>query len=119
MNNPLEEYQARKLLEQARTKTRRTRTPIPKHITIHLHNQPCANCQSQPIEIHHLIPRSNFHPSNPTTHHPDNLLPLCHPCHQNHHTTAHRRIPRHILTQQHINFILQHKPQTWLDKWYP
>ena len=55
---------------------------------------------------------------NPLLHHVDNLMPLCHVCHQNHHTTAHKRVPLEALTEPERVFLWEHASIGWHEKWY-
>jgi 5-methylcytosine-specific restriction endonuclease McrA len=70
------------------------------------------------IEAHHIVPRSKFGKRNPHVHHADNLMPLCHDCHQRHHTTP-RRVPRSRLTLAEVVFLERHAGIVWSGKWYP
>lgn len=71
------------------------------------------------IEAHHVAHKSKIGGKHPLVHHPDNVIPLCHGCHQNHHTTAHRRVPRSALTAAEIAFVIEHASESWLELWYP
>ena len=79
----------------------------------------CRMCGSGRVELHHLLPRSKF--SRRTKHiqdHPDNCIPLCHKCHQDHHTTT-KRVPRVLLSETEVFFLEAHIHPSWIDKWYP
>lgn len=79
----------------------------------------CAICQSgHGVEAHHIVPRSKFGKGES----PDvvsNLLAVCHACHQDHHTTAHKRIPRLVLSEAQIAFVVAKQGESWMDRWYP
>lgn len=71
------------------------------------------------IEAHHLVHRAKIGSKHPAIHNANNLIPLCHGCHQHHHTTVHGRVPRRFLTDAEILFIETFASPAWLDRWYP
>lgn len=79
----------------------------------------CRVCGARDPEWHHILPRSRFGSGDATKHHPDNAMPLCLECHTHHHTTAHRRVPRHKLTPDELAFAIRHAGPAWVDRWYP
>lgn len=81
--------------------------------------QLCRMCGSGRVELHHLLPRSKFGKRRKHVRdHPDNCIPLCHACHQDHHTTT-KRVPRVMLTADELMFLEQHIHPGWVDLWYP
>jgi len=79
----------------------------------------CRKCRRWGVELHHLLPRSKF--TRRRKHHQDdpaNAMPLCHKCHQDHHTTT-KRVPRELLSQDELEFLNQHIHPGWIDLWYP
>jgi hypothetical protein len=81
--------------------------------------QVCRKCGDWRVELHHLLPRSKF--SRRRKHlqdDPDNSIPLCHRCHQDHHTTT-KRVPRKLLTSEELAFLELHIHPSWIDRWYP
>lgn len=80
----------------------------------------CRVCRQWPVELHHLIPRSKFSKKNKKLQDsPENCIPLCHTCHQNHHTTGHKRVKRNLLTEEELSFMRGYIHDGWIDKWYP
>ncbi len=80
---------------------------------------PCRRCGSTyGVQCHHIVHRARLGTSHPKLHHPDNGMPLCHDCHQDHHTTVEGRIPRRLLLPGERAFLLTHAPG-WADTWYP
>lgn len=123
------EYDARRALERQRRKERAKR-PVPSGIARSVRSQHCRVCGHPRTEVHHIVPRSHFrHPQRaggvfsdgPTDPHvPENLMPLCHQHHQDHHTQGKdRRVPRHRLRPEEIEFVIMAKGHYWLDYWYP
>lgn len=116
------EYEARRALEADRKTRRKGRARSPNNAAAkHARKQPCRLCLTpHRSEAHHIVPRSKFHrEGSDVINHPHNLLPLCHACHQGHHTTTHGRIPRHLLSDDQIAFALEHTSENWLGMWYP
>ena len=80
---------------------------------------PCRMCGSGRVELHHLLPRSKFgRRQKAEQNHPDNCIPLCHHCHQDHHTTT-KRVPRVMLTADELLFMEERIHSGWIDLWYP
>ena len=120
MNDRLDEYhrrrkhpdekrvkQARRLAE-AKTATR----------TLKISRRSCRMCTNSSVEWHHIVPRGKFAKYDPSMHHPDNAMPLCHYHHQAHHTTM-NRVPRNQLTSKEETFAIAKMGKGWFDKWYP
>lgn len=79
----------------------------------------CRKCGTWSVELHHLLPRSKFSKRNKVLQDDrDNSIPLCHRCHQDHHTTT-NRVPRELLTEAELAFLHEHIHPGWVDKWYP
>ncbi len=79
----------------------------------------CRKCSRWGVELHHLLPRSKFSKRNKVLQDDkDNSIPLCHQCHQDHHTTT-KRVPRELLFQEELEFLNKHIHPGWIDKWYP
>lgn len=84
-----------------------------------IQDQPCRKCGLYRVELHHLLPRSKFSKRNKKLQdHQDNCIPLCHQCHQDHHTTT-KRVPRDLLKEEELAFINDNIHPSWVDKWYP
>lgn len=84
-----------------------------------IRDMPCRKCGNWSVELHHLLPRSKF--SKRRKHLQEdkaNSIPLCHQCHQDHHTTI-KRVPRELLLQDELEFLHKHIHPGWVDKWYP
>lgn len=80
---------------------------------------PCRRCGSTyNVQCHHIVHRARLGTTHPELHHIDNGMPLCHDCHQAHHTTVEGRIPRSLLTTAERAFLLEHAAG-WADSWYP
>lgn len=91
-----------------------------KSYDLKIQGHPCRMCGSGRVELHHLLPRSKFGKrTRDRMNDPSNCIPLCHTCHQGHHTTAHRRVPRVLLTTEELQFLEQHIHPAWIDRWYP
>lgn len=123
--NPQEEYTKRRILEQERSKTRKQKQyGINAARKQKIHNQTCRVCYHHKIcntfrlEAHHMIHKSYLGSNHPLIHHPDNIIPICHSCHQNHHTTS-KKIPRIVLTPQEVLFLTRNTRESWRNKWYP
>lgn len=85
-----------------------------------IQGQPCRMCGAPRPEWHHLLPRSKFSKRNKKLQeHKDNAIPLCHHCHQGHHTTHHLRVRRGVLKKEEIAFMEANIHPGWIDKWYP
>lgn len=79
----------------------------------------CRKCGSWNVELHHLLPRSKFtRRKKQLQDHPDNCIPLCHKCHQDHHTTT-KRVMRYFLADEEMQFLRDNIHPGWIDKWYP
>jgi hypothetical protein len=79
----------------------------------------CRMCGSGRVELHHLLPRAKFGGRQKALQNsPSNCIPLCHVCHQNHHTTT-KRVPRVLLTSDELAFLQEHIHPGWIDLWYP
>lgn len=84
-----------------------------------IEGRPCRKCGSGRVELHHLLPRSKFSKRRKDLQDaPENSIPLCHRCHQDHHTTT-KRVPRDLLTEEELAFLRQNIHPSWIDKWYP
>lgn len=129
-----EEYAARQLLAKKRKGRRQS---IPDAVLrLKIHGKHCRVCFGDrafvdaaemftaleeipsAIEAHHLVPRSKWRTGDPTVNDPDNLIPLCHDHHQDHHTTT-NRVERHNLTVAEQKFVFHHTSESWFDRWYP
>jgi len=115
-----DDYEARRKLEKQRKRPDAAMTKLytaAKREKTHGHN--CRVCHSNDrIEAHHLVPRGNFGKRDEAIHSPHNIIPLCHVCHQDHHTTT-RRVPRQVLTAAEEEFVLMRVTLGWLKLWYP
>lgn len=113
----LEEYNERRKLDAGRKTRNRRKTN--RAAFQRLDRTRCAICPAtHNIEAHHIIPRSKFAKGEPCDV-DENLLAVCHGCHQDHHTTAHKRIPRLVLSEAQIAFVLARQGEAWIDRWYP
>lgn len=121
MNNKLDAYNERRKHEKYRKQARKRWAEAEATLAT-IRTLPCHNCGTPgPSEAHHLIPKSKWTKTQKrndehNTH--NNLIPLCHTCHQNHHTTT-KRIPQHKLAPSQRIHILRHTNQNWLNLWYP
>ncbi len=116
--NALTEYQQRRELD-AQRKASRKRCSIPSGVLdAKVTGHACRMCPARMVEAHHLVPRSKFATGDPTVNQVDNLIPLCHQHHQDHHTTT-QRIPRSVLTELEALFVFEHTSESWIDLWYP
>lgn len=124
----LDEYNARRALDGKRTKQRKQRDAIPQAVLeAKIIGKPCRVCAATvgrgdtdrmwAVEAHHLVPRGILRGSD--LHAEDNLIPLCHPHHQDHHNTGHSRVPRALLTPAEVVFITHQQTSGWCDLWYP
>lgn len=125
-----EEYWERRRLEEERQAARRRKggtnadLPFGAARRIKATGQPCRVCALQrrrnvhAIEAHHIVHRSRIGSKHPLVHHPDNILPVCHTHHQDHHTTD-RRIPWAALTPEERAFVVQQGGPAWAERWYP
>lgn len=112
------EYDARRELERTR-KRGRTRQAIPQDVLVaKLFGHRCRLCDAAGVEAHHLVPRSKWRTGDAAVNDPDNVIPLCHLHHQDHHTTT-KRIPRSVLTAEEATFVITHTTPAWADTWYP
>lgn len=114
----LDDWHARRELDKKRARQRKVRPKTPTHVR----REPCRVCQGGPTQVHHIVPRSHFRSTTAKQRHmndPANLMPLCGGCHQDHHTTAHGRVPRSALRDDEIAFVRLHMGEGWLDRWYP
>lgn len=121
MSDALDEFEARRKLEaqrKAATKNKQAKAyTAAKRLKVHGHN--CRICHSrEQIEAHHLVPRASFGQRDESLHNPNNIIPLCHQCHQDHHTTT-LRVPRSVLTDAEEEFLLMRVTLSWLSLWYP
>lgn len=125
MTTALDEYNERRALEKKRKAGGGGKKgPIPPSVRAKkVDGKGCRCCGISriPVEAHHLVPRSKFigERLSGRVHDPDNIIPLCHPCHTGHHTTAHRRVPREVLTEAEAAFVFEQTSESWFDKWYP
>lgn len=122
MNEKLNAYNERRKHEKYRKQARKRWAEAEENLRT-VRKKGCARCGTPgPSEAHHLIPKSKWTKTqkrNDEHNTPHNLIPLCHTCHQNHHTTAHKRIPRHLLTTQQQAHIETKQSPNWLNHWYP
>lgn len=123
-----EEYWERRRLEEERQAARRRRQnpdhPLGFARRTKAQGQPCRVCALHGrrnvygIEAHHIVHRSRIGSQHPLVHHADNILPVCHTHHQDHHTTS-RRIPWEALTPEERAFVVKHGGVGWAERWYP
>ena len=125
-----EAYWERRRLDEERQAARRRKGGTNADLTIgaakraKAMDQPCRVCALQRrrntygIEAHHIVHRGRIGSKHPLVHHPDNILPVCHTHHQDHHTTA-RRIPWAALTPEEQAFLVEHGGAAWAERWYP
>lgn len=123
-----EEYRERRRLEAERQAARRRKQnpdhPLGTARRIKAKDQPCRVCalkgrrNTYSIEAHHIVHRSRIGSGHPLANHPDNILPVCHAHHQDHHTTS-RRIPWSALTDDERAFLVEHGGSGWAERWYP
>ena len=122
-----EEYWERRRLDEERTAARRrgtTEHSFPTSRRLKATGQPCRVCALQrrhntfAIEAHHIVHRGRIGGKHPLVHHPDNILPVCHTHHQDHHTST-RRIPWDALTPEEQGFLTKHGGEVWGERWYP
>lgn len=125
MNERLDAYEERRRLDATRKLRRGRRDPAVQagHRAARqakVAGLPCRQCGAMfEIEGHHIVPRSKFGARDKSVHDENNLIPLCHLCHQNHHTTADKRIPRHLLAFDELTFAIAKGGQRWFNMWYP
>lgn len=108
----LDDYNERRKLA-AKKKTRKKRLPLPLGIFIQkIHGLPCRVCSvgTGMAEAHHIVDKKHFKPTDPTQHHPDNLMPLCERCHVGH-TSQLRPVPWSALTASEKAFVETFRPQ--------
>lgn len=116
MTDAQDQYDERRLLD-ARRRIARRRPKFGTSARAHkITGKPCRVCGAGSVEYHHIVPRS--HITSPDVAHHANAMPLCHACHQDHHTTP-RRVPRRHLTPDELEFVLSRMGAGWLDRWYP
>ena len=115
-DSPLDAYRERREHEASRRVGKQT---VPKELRDQLRGESCRVCSARPVEIHHVVPRARFGRRDPSVNDPANLVPICHRCHQNHHTTADHRIPRSALTDTEVAFAVDHAGPAWVTLWYP
>lgn len=126
------EYEARRALERRRGKDRKKRAAgrdiaIPTLAAAcaeKVNGQPCRLCElagkvERDVEAHHIVHRGRIGSRHPLVHMPANLMPLCHAHHQDHHNTAHRRVPREALLPSELQFAIDQAGNGWVDRWYP
>jgi len=121
MTDKQDEYEARRLLEKKRKrKAKAQHKPVYNAARqTKIWGKACRLCGTYAqIEAHHIVPRSRFGMRDASQHTIDNLMPLCHTCHQNHHTTT-NRVPRSELWPDEVAFIAQRMTPHWIDHWYP
>jgi 5-methylcytosine-specific restriction endonuclease McrA len=75
----------------------------------------CRVCLKEPVDWHHVVPRSATRFGKDT---PYNLIPLCRDCHRHHHERT-KLISRRHLRDAEIAFALGAMGPAWLDTWYP
>lgn len=120
MSSRIADYDARRALEKQRKERSPWRNAYDAGRAAKVDKLPCRVCGTRSgIEAHHIVPRSNFARRNPDAHHPDNLMPLCHRHHQDHHTTTRGRVPRYLLTERELQHAIERKGEPWVEKWYP
>lgn len=123
----LDEYNARRALDGKRTKQRKQRDAIPQSVLeAKVIGKPCRVCAATvghgdeasawAVEAHHLVPRGRLRGAD--LNHAENIIPLCHRHHQDHHTTD-DRVPRALLTEAEWTFVIHHETSNWYDQWYP
>lgn len=123
--NRIDEYNSRRAHEAERKRALRRRHIKDKEkYKRKLRNEGrCRNprCESPlgtKIEGHHLVFRSKFGKRNEEVHSRDNLVPLCHDCHQSLHTGK-RPLTQDDLSVSEIDFIIKHAGKSWLNNYYP
>lgn len=128
----LEEYWERRRLEEERKAQRlkarsgrgNATLPLGKARAEKAKGRPCRVCaienrhNTSGVEAHHIVHRARITNRHPLVHHPDNILPVCHAHHQDHHSTA-RRIPLAALTEAEAAFLVKHGGEAWARRWYP
>lgn len=128
----LEEYWERRELEERRKAERARRrkgnsTLVPTLAAAKVEKvkgHPCRVCALQGrrnergIEAHHIVHRNRIGSSHSQVHSPDNIMPVCHQHHQDHHSTT-RRIPAAALTEAERVFLEQYGGLAWSERWYP
>lgn len=124
MTRAQDEYSARQQLQADRIANRKRtkREGIPEAVMrAKVYGHECRVCvitigppTGARIEGHHVIPRGDLR--NP--HHADNIVPICHVHHQDHHTTT-NRIPRSVLTPAERRHLEAFATPGWADLWYP
>jgi 5-methylcytosine-specific restriction endonuclease McrA len=114
-----EDFNLRRELERKRATERRLRTTFGQNARRDkITGKPCRACGRDGVEYHHIVPRAQMR-RNPLLSHANNAMPLCHGCHQAHHTTAKGRIPRALLQPEEVEFVTSVMGTGWLDRWYP
>lgn len=80
----------------------------------------CRKCRSRyAVQGHHLIPRGRMRKS-PAVDNAANIIPLCHACHQDHHTLGRSgRVSWSVLKPVEQAFVLEHESEHWASLWYP
>jgi len=127
MTSKLEDYWERRELEEQR-RLERLKLRMGKGKREHglgvakelkIRGKRCRVCGSRySIEAHHVVHRSRIGSSHPLVHHPDNLMPVCHQHHQDHHSTT-KRIPLAALLPAEREFLERHGGPAWSERWYP
>ena len=110
----LEDYAAR----QALAKRRKRKPGSMRNKATEKRKGGCRGCGAWPIEMHHIVHRSKLPTLDKDRDCDDNLMPLCHDCHQGHHTRT-QPVPRDWLSPAEWAFASSRVSEAWLDIWYP
>lgn len=84
---------------------------------VKIQGRPCRMCGAPYPELHHLVHRGRMSKKSDRDNE-HNCIPLCHMCHQNHHTAV-KKIPRVLLTESELRFMYDNIHPGWVDRWYP
>lgn len=120
MTDRLSEHRER-LAHEANRKKRRRLSETERATYAAIRTNPCRICASQNVEVHHIVPRSQWSRAEKEAgehNHPHNLMALCTVCHTDHHTTI-RRVPRERLLAVEVEFAQSRMGAAWVDRWYP
>ena len=121
MDPRLAAYNARRQHQAQRKRAKRRSSFGNAARTAKIDGHPCRVCGSGwDVEYHHIVPRSKFPKGVDGVTSPANAMPLCHQCHQDHHTRGRDgRVPRTCLLPEETAFVLATKGEAWLHAWYP
>ena len=134
MTEALEDWWERRRLEEERKAAKRkarsgagmsSSSNFVESREVKVKDQPCRVCalkgfrNFQSIEAHHIVHRGRIGGKHPRVHDQDNMMPVCHRHHQDHHNTGHRRIPMAALTESERKFLVRLGGEAWSERWYP